>query len=64
MTKMNIGIIGSGNIGRNPGIYLAGAGYEVMFSSRHPDELKALAEKPETAPQRALSKKQALLTML
>lgn len=41
---MKIGIIGSGNIGGNLGIHLANAGYDVMFSSRHPDELKALAE--------------------
>lgn len=41
---MKIGIIGSGNIGGNLGIHLANAGYEVMFSSRHPDELKKLAQ--------------------
>ncbi len=40
---MKIGIIGSGNIGGNVGLHLADAGYEVMFSSRHPDELKDLA---------------------
>lgn len=41
---MKIGIIGSGNIGGNLGIHLASAGYEVMFSSRHPDELRDLAQ--------------------
>jgi predicted dinucleotide-binding enzyme len=40
---MKIGIIGSGNIGGNLGLHLANAGYEVMFSSRHPDELEGLA---------------------
>ncbi|HLR26782.1 MAG TPA: NAD(P)-binding domain-containing protein [Fodinibius sp.] len=44
MAQMRIGIIGSGNIGGNLGIHLAGAGYEILFSSRHPDELKALAK--------------------
>src|SRR5699024_10685953 len=41
---MRVGIIGSGNIGGNLGIHLAGAGYEILFSSRHPAELKALAK--------------------
>lgn len=41
---MKVGIIGSGNIGGNLGIHLANAGYEVMFSSRHPDKLKTLAD--------------------
>lgn len=40
---MKVGIIGSGKIGGNLGIHLANAGYEVMFSSRHPEELKTLA---------------------
>lgn len=42
---MNIGIIGSGDIGGNLGLHLAKAGYEVRFSSRHPEQLKDLAEK-------------------
>lgn len=41
---MKIGIIGSGNIGGNFGIHLAKAGHEVMFSSRHPEQLTALKE--------------------
>jgi predicted dinucleotide-binding enzyme len=41
---MKIGIIGSGNIGGNLGKHWAKAGHEVMFSSRHPEELQAMAE--------------------
>lgn len=41
---MKIGIIGSGHIGGNLGIHLANAGHSVKFSSRHPDQLKELAE--------------------
>ncbi|MGS0526347.1 NADPH-dependent F420 reductase [Zobellia nedashkovskayae] len=40
---MKIGIIGSGNIGGNLGKHWAKAGHEVLFSSRHPEELKGLA---------------------
>ena len=40
-----VGIIGSGNIGGNLGLHLAKAGYEVMFSSRHPEQLKELADR-------------------
>jgi len=42
---MKIGIIGSGNIGGSLGIHLAEAGYEIMFSSRHPNRLKKLAKR-------------------
>lgn len=42
---MKIGIIGSGNIGGNLGLHLAQARHEIVFSSRHPDQLKALAQK-------------------
>ncbi len=42
---MKIGIIGSGNIGGNLGKHWAKVGHEVMFSSRHPEELKPMAEK-------------------
>ncbi|WP_446051357.1 NADPH-dependent F420 reductase [Zobellia laminariae] len=42
-TVMKIGIIGSGNIGGNLGKHWAKAGHEVLFSSRHPEELKDLA---------------------
>ena len=41
---MKIGIIGSGNIGGNIGKHLAKAGHEVMFSSRHPEELQTMAD--------------------
>ncbi len=37
---MKIGVIGSGNIGGNLGKHWAKAGHEVLFSSRHPEELK------------------------
>ncbi|SDS58402.1 hypothetical protein SAMN04487764_2554 [Gillisia sp. Hel1_33_143] len=36
---MKIGVIGSGNIGGNLGKHWAQAGHEVLFSSRHPEEL-------------------------
>ena len=39
---MKIGIIGSGNIGGNLGKHWAKAGHEVLFSSRHPEELGSL----------------------
>ena len=42
---MKIGIIGSGNIGGNLGKHWAKVGHEVMFSSRHPESLKPMAEK-------------------
>ncbi|CAM4093834.1 NADPH-dependent F420 reductase [Zobellia roscoffensis] len=40
---MKIGIIGSGNIGGSLGTHWAKAGHEVLFSSRHPEELDSLA---------------------
>jgi len=40
-----IGIVGSGHIGGTLGILLAKAGYEVLYSSRHPDTLKDLVKK-------------------
>jgi len=36
---MKIGVIGSGNIGGNLGKHWAQAGHEVLFSSRHPEQL-------------------------
>ncbi len=43
--KINkIGIVGSGNIGGTLGILLAQAGYEIFYSSRHPDTLKDLVK--------------------
>lgn len=40
MKLHKIGIVGSGNIGGNLGVLLTRAGYEVFYSSRHPDTLK------------------------
>ena len=40
--KMPIGIIGSGHIGGTIGSLWVKAGHPVLFSSRHPDELKDL----------------------
>jgi lactate dehydrogenase-like 2-hydroxyacid dehydrogenase len=37
-----IGVIGSGRLGGPVGTIFAKAGYKVMFSSRHPEELKDL----------------------
>ncbi len=42
---MKIGIIGSGNIGGTLGQHWAKAEHEVMFSSRHPEDLKSMADK-------------------
>ncbi len=42
---MKIGIIGSGRIGGHLAAEWAKAGYEVMISSRHPNQLKGLAKK-------------------
>jgi 8-hydroxy-5-deazaflavin:NADPH oxidoreductase len=41
---MKIGIIGSGNIGGTLRKHWAAAGHEVMFSSRHPEELESMAK--------------------
>ena len=41
--KMKIGMIGSGNVGSALGRVWARAGHQVMFSSRHLDQDKALA---------------------
>ena len=40
-----IGIIGSGNIGGAVGLKWAEAGHEILFSSRHPEELAGLVER-------------------
>ena len=42
---LKIGIIGSGNIGGSVGVLWAQAGHQVLFSSRHPEELGELAKK-------------------
>lgn len=44
MRIKKIGIVGSGNIGGNLGILLGRAGYEVFYSSRHPEKLQGLVE--------------------
>lgn len=41
---LKIGIIGAGNIGGALATHWAKAGHEVLLSSRHPDELKPLAQ--------------------
>ena len=41
---MKIGIIGSGNIGSTVGTLWVKAGHQVLFSSRHPEELKPLVD--------------------
>jgi predicted dinucleotide-binding enzyme len=43
-TAMKIGIVGSGKLGGAVGSRWVKAGHEVLFSSRHPEELKALVE--------------------
>ena len=40
-----IGIVGSGRLGGTVGALWVKAGHEVMFSSRHPEELKEMASK-------------------
>ncbi len=42
MKIKKIGIVGSGNIGGTLGILLGKAGYEIFYSSRHPETLKDL----------------------
>ena len=44
MKTKKIGIVGSGKIGGTLGILLAKAGYEILYSSRHPDTLKDLVK--------------------
>jgi 8-hydroxy-5-deazaflavin:NADPH oxidoreductase len=44
-TNLKIGIIGTGKIGGTLAELWAKAGYEVMLSSRHPDQLKELAQR-------------------
>lgn len=40
MRVKRIGIVGSGHIGGNLGVLLGKAGYEICFSSRHPESLQ------------------------
>ena len=44
MKIRKIGIVGSGHIGGNLGVMLAKAGYEILFSSRHPNGLNDLVK--------------------
>jgi len=44
MKTQKIGIVGSGKIGGTLGILLAKPGYEILYSSRHPDTLKDLVK--------------------
>ncbi len=41
---MKIGVIGSGNIGSTVGTFWIKAGHQVLFSSRHPEQLKPLID--------------------
>jgi 8-hydroxy-5-deazaflavin:NADPH oxidoreductase len=43
--KLKIGVIGAGNIGGTVGGFWVNAGHPVMFSSRHPEELKPLTDR-------------------
>ena len=42
--SLRIGVIGSGRIGGAVGLQWARAGHEILFSSRHPEELTGLVE--------------------
>ena len=44
-SAMRIGIIGAGNIGNTVGAMWVKAGHQVMFASRHPEELRPLVER-------------------
>lgn len=44
-SKLRIGIIGSGNIGGTIGGLWVKAGHPVLFSSRHPEQLKDMVDK-------------------
>ncbi|MGB3776306.1 MAG: NAD(P)-binding domain-containing protein [Leeuwenhoekiella sp.] len=44
---MKIAIIGSGNIGGNLGLHWAQAGHDVLFSSRHPEQLQDLVRQAD-----------------
>ncbi len=44
-SSLKIGIIGSGNLGSTVGELWIKAGHEVLFSSRHPEELQGLVKR-------------------
>src|SRR5260370_25380515 len=50
--KLPIGVIGSGHIGGTIGGLWVRAGHPVLFSSRHPEELKDMAAGPGAAAPR------------
>lgn len=58
---LRIGIIGAGRIGGAVGIEWAVAGYDVIFSSRHPEELEPLVEQGGAATVAVLPNQAAVL---
>lgn len=42
---LRIGVLGAGTLGATVGRLWCKAGYEVMFASRHPEQLRAMAQK-------------------
>jgi hypothetical protein len=56
---MKIGIIGSGNIGGTLGVLWGQAGYEVFFSSRHPDQLGELVKRAGPSAQAGMPREAA-----
>ena len=50
-SKLRIGVIGSGHIGGTIGSLWVKAGHPVLFSSRHPDEIKDMVAKLGTLAQ-------------
>src|SRR3954454_18155674 len=45
LSKSKVGVIGSGHMGGTVGELWVKSGHEVLFSSRHPDELKDMVAK-------------------
>ena len=58
-TPMKIGIIGSGNIGGTLGVLWAKAGHQVLFSSRHPDELVDLVNRARASARAGMPREAA-----
>ena len=58
--KLKIGVIGAGNIGSTIGGLWIKAGHQVLFSSRHPEELKPLVERSARWPRPARSAKRSI----
>jgi len=56
---MKIGIIGAGNIGGTLGVLWAKAGYDVFFSSRHPDQLGDLVKRGGPSAQAGMPREAA-----